>query len=123
MVLLAKRVSALCPPEINTSNSSAVVYFFARSKISCVFSLVSIQFLILSSDLEPPAAWLLAGNQVPLYALPTFIFVNLAGEAPWPVPMVCMGWPLPQFGVPHSVQASREQIASQLFQNSVVIPL
>ena len=37
--------------------------------------------------------------------------------------MVCMGWPLPQFGVPQSVQCSREQMASQLFQNSVVMPL
>jgi hypothetical protein len=37
--------------------------------------------------------------------------------------MVCIGWPLPQFGVPHSVQSSGPQIASQLDQNSVVIPL
>ena len=46
-----------------------------------------------------------------------------AGEAPWPVPMVCMGWPFPQFGVPQSVQWPSLQIASQEFQNSVVIPL
>ena len=56
-------------------------------------------------------------------ATPTFIFRNREGDAPCPVPIVCIGWPLPQFGVPHSVQCSREQIASQLFQNSVVIPL
>jgi len=37
------------------------------------------------------------------YALPTFTFLNLAGLAPWPVPIVCIGCPLPQFGVPHSV--------------------
>src|SRR6266852_2163552 len=62
-------------------------------------------------------------DQFPLYALPIFTFLNLAGAAPCPVPMVCMGWPLPQFGVPHRVQYSREQMASQLFQNSVVMPL
>ena len=56
-------------------------------------------------------------------ATPTRTFRNREGDAPCPVPMVCIGWPLPQFGVPHSVQCSREQIASQLFQNSVVIPL
>src|SRR4029077_20187521 len=56
-------------------------------------------------------------------AAPTFMFRKRAGDAPWPVPMVCCGWPLPQLGVPHSVQCSREQMASQLFQNSVVIPL
>jgi hypothetical protein len=36
--------------------------------------------------------------------------------------MVCMGWPLPQLGVPQSVHWSREQMASMEFQNSVVIP-
>lgn len=56
-------------------------------------------------------------------ATPTFTFRNRAGDAPCPVPIVCIGWPFPQFGVPHRVQWSREQIASQLFQNSVVIPL
>src|ERR1700721_1452545 len=45
-------------------------------------------------------------------ATPTFTFRKREGEAPCPVPMVCIGWPLPQFGVPHSVQYSREQIAS-----------
>ena len=40
-------------------------------------------------------------------AAPTFTLRKRAGEAPWPVPMVCMGWPLPQLGVPHSVQYSR----------------
>src|SRR6185437_13958366 len=56
-------------------------------------------------------------------AIPTFTLRKRAGDAPCPVPIVCIGWPLPQFGVPQSVQSSREQIASQLFQNSVVIPL
>src|SRR6476646_6057226 len=55
-------------------------------------------------------------------AAPTLILRNRAGEAPWPVPIVCMGWPLPQLGVPHSVHWSREQMASMEFQNSVVIP-
>src|SRR5258707_7057644 len=60
--------------------------------------------------------------QFPLYAVPIFTPRNLAGAAPWPVPMVCMGWPLPQLGVPHSIHWSREQMASMEFQNSVVIP-
>src|SRR5437588_6963243 len=59
---------------------------------------------------------------VPLYALPTLIFLNRAGEAPCPVPMVCMGCPLPQLGVHHRRHSSREQIASMEFQNSVVMP-
>ena len=54
---------------------------------------------------------------------PRLMLRKRAGDAPWPVPMVCMGWPLPQLGVPQSVQCSREQMASQLFQNSVVMPL
>jgi hypothetical protein len=37
-------------------------------------------------------------------AMPTRIFWKRAGAAPWPVPMVCMGWPLPQLGVPQRVQ-------------------
>ncbi len=56
-------------------------------------------------------------------AAPSFTLRKRAGDAPCPVPMVCMGWPLPQLGVPQSVQCSREQMASQLFQNSVVMPL
>src|SRR5436190_19771966 len=56
------------------------------------------------------------------YAAPTFTLRNLAGDAPWPVPITCYGWPLPQFGIPHKVHWSREQIASIEFQNSVVIP-
>src|SRR5271166_1400132 len=61
-------------------------------------------------------------NQLPLYALPTFILRNLDGAAPCPVPITCCGCPLPQFGVPHKVHSSREQIASSAFQNSVVMP-
>ncbi len=56
-------------------------------------------------------------------AVPIRALRNRAGDAPWPVPIVCIGWPFPQFGVPHSVQCSRSQIASHEFQNSVVIPL
>src|ERR1700683_2820688 len=55
-------------------------------------------------------------------ATPTRTFRKRAGAAPWPVPITCCGWPLPQFGVPHSVHSSREQIASSEFQNSVVMP-
>src|ERR1700733_6642362 len=57
-----------------------------------------------------------------LNALPTLIPRNRDGAAPCPVPITCCGWPLPQFGVPHNVHSSREQIASNEFQNSVVIP-
>src|SRR6202162_6497144 len=56
-------------------------------------------------------------------ATPTFIFRNLDGDAPCPVPIVCIGWPLPQFGVPHNVQCSALQMASQEFQNSGGNPL
>ncbi len=45
------------------------------------------------------------------------------GDAPWPVPIVCIGCPLPQFGVPHKTHSSAPQIASHEFQNSVVMPL
>ena len=38
-------------------------------------------------------------------------------DATWP------GWPLPQFGVPHSVQSSRPPTASHEPQNSVVMPV
>ncbi len=53
----------------------------------------------------------------PLYALPTLTPTNLAGDAPWPVPITCCGCPLPQCGVPHKIHSSREQIASIEFQN------
>ena len=56
-------------------------------------------------------------------AEPIFTLQKRAGAAPCPVPMVCIGWPLPQLGVPQSVQWSREQMASHEFQNSVVMPL
>src|SRR5579862_267587 len=61
-------------------------------------------------------------NQLPLNALPTLTPRNLAGDAPWPVPITCWGCPFPQFGVPHNVHSSLEQTASIAFQNSVVIP-
>ena len=40
----------------------------------------------------------------PPYAPPTSMLWKRAGLAPWPVPITCSGWPLPQFGTPHSVQ-------------------
>src|SRR6266566_3476676 len=61
-------------------------------------------------------------RHAPLNAVPTLTLRNLEGAAPCPVPITCCGWPLPQFGVPHSVHSSREQIASSEFQNSVVMP-
>src|SRR5579859_2780344 len=57
-----------------------------------------------------------------LNALPTLTLRKRLGAAPCPVPITCWGWPLPQFGVPHNVHSSREQIASSEFQNSVVMP-
>src|SRR5580700_7555485 len=54
---------------------------------------------------------------------PIFTLRNRDGEAPWPVPITCIGWPLPQFGVPQSTQSSAFEIASHEFQNSVVMPL
>ena len=59
---------------------------------------------------------------LPLYAVPTMTLRNRAGAAPWPVPITCCGCPLPQFGVPHNVHSSREQMVSIEFQNSVVMP-
>src|SRR5579885_217535 len=56
-------------------------------------------------------------------AVPIPTLRKRAGAAPWPVPIVCIGWPLPQFGVPQSTQWSAPQMASQEFQNSVVMPL
>src|SRR5881227_1909880 len=111
MVLFANRVSANFPPEKRTSTSSALESFWMRSKVSAAWSGVSIQDLAVS----------LTFHEL-LNALPTLTFLNLAGAAPWPVPITCCGCPLPQFGVPHSVHSSREQIASIEFQKSVVIP-
>src|SRR5262252_861717 len=53
---------------------------------------------------------------------PTRTLRNRAGAAPWPVPITCMGSPLPQLGVPHIFQLFSFPIASQEFQNSGVIP-
>src|SRR3974390_2811692 len=55
-------------------------------------------------------------------AVPILTFRKRAGEAPWPVPIVCIGCPLPQLGVPHKTQWLASQMASQEFQNSVVMP-
>ena len=59
----------------------------------------------------------------PENATPILTLRKRAGAAPCPVPIVCIGCPLPQFGVPQRVQCSLPQIESQLFQNSVVMPL
>ena len=53
---------------------------------------------------------------------PTRTLRNRAGAAPCPVPITCIGSPLPQFGVPHSFQCFALPMASQEFQNSGVIP-
>ena len=54
---------------------------------------------------------------------PSCTFRNLEGDAPWPTRATWPGWPLPQFGVPHSVQSSRPPTASHEPQNSVVMPV
>src|SRR5688572_29576588 len=53
---------------------------------------------------------------------PTRTFRKRAGAAPCPVPITCMGSPLPQFGVPQTFQLFSLPIASQEFQNSGVMP-
>src|SRR5262249_33913407 len=53
---------------------------------------------------------------------PTFTLRNRAGEAPCPVPITCIGSPLPQFGVPQSIQCFSLVIASHAFQKSGVMP-
>ncbi len=35
---------------------------------------------------------------------PTLMVRKRAGAAPWPVWPICIGWPLPQFGVPQMIQ-------------------
>ena len=42
----------------------------------------------------------------PAYAPPILILRNRDGLAPWPVPITCSGWPLPQLGTPQRVQCS-----------------
>src|ERR1700676_4776749 len=130
MVLLAKRVKAKREPVKMASTSSADEKRRIRSKISAASSLVSIPEFPVETRLavSPPATEPSPRKQRRIkprlyeYAEPTRIFRNRAGLAPCPVPTTCCGWPLPQFGVPHSVHSSREQIASIEFQNSVVIP-
>src|SRR5438552_5656042 len=53
---------------------------------------------------------------------PTFTLRKRAGEAPWPVPITCIGSPLPQLGVPQRIQCFWFAMASQEFQKSGVIP-
>src|SRR5207249_7110077 len=53
---------------------------------------------------------------------PNFNLRKRAGDAPCPVPMVCIGSPLPQLGVPQSRHWRLFPIASQDFQKSGVIP-
>src|SRR5579863_4487449 len=130
MVLFANRVNASEVTSINTSVSSASLSLNTRSAMRRNSDCVSRPSrALLPRDFffaERPFRVVFARLMKCLYfenATPIFTFLNLAGAAPCPVPIVCIGWPLPQLGVPHSVQWSREQIASQLFQNSVVIPL
>src|ERR1041384_3670406 len=111
MVLLAKRVSEKLVEENMTSTSATEENFLIFAKICSTRSWSNILSPCLRSN-----------DQLPLYAVPIFIPRNRAGAAPCPVPMVCIGWPLPQLGVPQSVHWSREQIASIEFQNSVVMP-
>src|ERR1700704_6123019 len=133
MVLLAKRVKAKREPVKMASTSSADEKRRIRSKMSAAFSLLSIPKFPVETRLPaapppPPATEPSPHKQrrtkprLYEYAEPTRIFRNRAGLAPCPVPTTCCGCPLPQFGVPHSVHSSREQIASIEFQNSVVIP-
>ena len=86
MALLAKRVSALVrtPTMASTSRRRAR----ARHRAD------------LAEDL-------LRSGVIRAYALPILMLRKRAGLAPWPVPITCSGWPLPQFGTPHSVQCSR----------------
>src|SRR5512140_2152177 len=130
MVLFAKRVSALAPPPTDTSVSSASLYFITFSNSSWQRSGVSMKEHF--SDQQCLSTVLFraklslrgsVASSYPEYATPTLTRRKRAGAAPWPVPIVCCGCPLPQFGVPHKVQWLRSQIASQEFQNSVVMPL
>ena len=54
---------------------------------------------------------------------PTRTPLNLEALAPWLVCAICPGWPFPHRGVPQSCQCSGPQTASQLRQNSGVIPV
>src|SRR5271169_6381934 len=128
MVLLAKRVSASLTASISTSVSSASLNLktrLASSRRSASPTRKSVEACVWNAA---PAArrGFFDLREAAIYfakATPIFTLRKRDGAAPWPVPMVCCGWPLPQLGVPQRVQNSREQIASQLFQNSVVIPL
>src|SRR6266403_1955825 len=130
MVLLANRVKANRERGKIASTAAGDEKRRTRSKMSAASSLVSIPkfpvetWLAASSPTTEPAPREQRRGEPRLYeyAEPTRIFRNRAGLAPCPVPTTCCGWPLPQFGVPHSVHSSREQIASIEFQNSVVIP-
>ena|SRR3974390_3372888 len=66
------------------------VEFTFRPKLSSSRSITNASFLRGAHSLEK--------------AVPILTLRKRAGEAPWPVPIVCIGWPLPQFGVPHNTQ-------------------
>ena len=108
MVLLAKRVSASEPMWISTSVSSASLNLMMRSASASRSSGSSgSRTRLLAKSLarrEIVSAARAHGRRHFANATPTLTLRKRAGEAPWPVPMVCMGWPLPQFGVPQSVQ-------------------
>src|ERR1700677_20396 len=125
MVLLAKRVSASVVESISISVSSASLSAITRPAMRWSSARVkrapfSASAAVLSTDREDVFApferraraggdFFLVGFMFGFYfylakATPTFMSRKRVGDAPWPVPMVCMGWPLPQLGVPQSVQ-------------------
>ncbi len=55
------------------------------------------------------------------YSTPMRTLRKRAAAAPWPTWATCDGWPLPQFGVPHT--AHSRHTASQPFQNAGVMPV
>ena len=57
------------------------------------------------------------------FMIPTCTLRKRAGAAPWPVWATCSGWPLPQLGVPQTIQWSALQTASQEPQNWGVMPV
>src|ERR1700683_121275 len=125
MVLLAKRVSASVVESISISVSSAWLSAITRPAMRWSSARVkrapfAASAAVLSTDREDvfaPLEWRArAGGDFFLVrfmfgfcfylakATPTFMFRKRVGDAPCPVPMVCLGWPLPQLGVPQSVQ-------------------
>src|SRR5437660_12916653 len=57
----------------------------------------------------PTAVLIVSLYYVPLYALPTVMSRKGAGAAPCPVPIVCIGGPLPELGDPLRRHSAAEQ--------------